>query len=267
MTDQPTAIVIDDNSVQLALNTRMMQNAGYHVTQYTNVDDAFLAMGGTLEAGQITHPVDPQKLPTVVVSDNDTATAMSGIDLAASLKGTPCGIVVVTGDLLMQNDKHTALNMRNPVAVHFDKAKDKAVRMSEFAQRAIDQAAAVYEQMHKEEPAAPAKTAFILGTSPYGTQQFAMTLGEHQWNVTGTTNDPQVLRDTLLSHSNPDLVMHKPDCIFISEAARSTPAIQDMLETLKGATSVAFFSETPAPTLAAEPRQQEPLRARSGKSV
>lgn len=137
--DTKTAFIIDDEESHRTFNALWMKKAGYDVSTFETVDDALIAMGATLDGKRITHPVDPARLPTVVITDNNTTpkgAQLYGTQLVEALKGSHCGAILATSDRIDPD----MLSGLNPASIHVDKSKVSAKELPSIAQKAIERA-------------------------------------------------------------------------------------------------------------------------------
>lgn len=128
---KPLAIVIEDCAPIRQMNTMLLSNAGFEVKAFSAVDDAVLALGGTVNdlGGEfrdntVTLPPQLALAPSLIVSDNETyekGATVSGLALMEALHGLPTLIPAIlmsgNGELRSFDDGKTPLEKVNPHAV------------------------------------------------------------------------------------------------------------------------------------------------------
>lgn len=129
-TPRKTAFVIDDDTRINQLHSRILTMAGYTVTSFKTVDAAREAL---LSDGVR----DDATLPSLILTDNDTKSRYTGLDLLADMKGARCGLVLASGDDLTT---YCVKEAGGPHAEHLIKGKYDPNQLIAAAKRACENA-------------------------------------------------------------------------------------------------------------------------------
>lgn len=125
-TPRKTAFVIEDDTRINQLHTRILHMAGYTVTSFSTVDAAREVLLS-----------DDTSIPSLILTDNDTKSRYTGLDLLAAMKGSRCGLVLASGDDL---SAHCVKEAGGPHAEHLIKGRYDPNHLTAAAKRACENA-------------------------------------------------------------------------------------------------------------------------------